>query len=340
MIHHRDAPWFPSDDSPVNVLFSDDLYRMIDDYAKDNNINLLPEEYSMKLLSLTEDRAKISEFVSRFYGNGKWRLEIDPSEFEFMDDSNNTHFLGFTWRGLLVAIVSVELFTVEFNGKQYKTIYGDHLLVHPKFRSTGLCNIAITNAIIEGTKMGAQCVIFTTHATLKVKSNIAKRLYNLALTEAPRMSLDKSLVKYHPHPITTPMKIAPTLEHVKRFSEMDYKMKFIYTEEQLNAMLKHDLIYTNGTTVLRFNTLINTCDGVRIKTAVLQDYIECNNTAFFNEVLADLQAKGYDMVTLFNDRVLEPIIRKFCFTKNSEMKLYTVNFLPKLKPSEIHVNVR
>lgn len=340
MIHHRDAPWFPSDDSPVNVLFSDDLCKTINDYIKDNNINLLPEEYSMKRLSLTEDRAKIAEFISRFYGNDKWRLEIDRSEFEFMNDSNNTCFLGFTWRGLLVATVSIELFDMEFDGKHYKAFYGDHLLVHPKFRSTGLCNIVITNAIIEGTKMGAQLYIFTTHAPLKIKTNIAKRLYNLALTEAPRISLDPSLIRYFPHPITAPMKITPTLEHVKRFNETDYKMRFIYNDEQLNAMLKHDLIYTNDSTVLRFNTIINICNGVRIKTAVLQDYINCNNTAFFNEVLVDLQSKGYDMVTLFNDRVLESVISKFHFTKNSEMKLYTVNFLPKLKPNDIHVNVR
>ena len=136
------------------------------------------------------------------------------------------------------------------------------------------------------------------------------------------------------------MKITPTLEHVKRFNEMDYKMKIIYTDEQLNAMLKHELIYTNGSTVLRFNTLINISNGVRIKTAVLQDYVECNNTAFFNEVLVDLQAKGYDMITLFKDPVLDPIISKFRFMKNSEMKLYTVNLLPKLKPNEIHVNIR
>ena len=188
MIHHKDAPWFPSDDSPVNVLFSDDLCKTIDDYIKDNNINILPEEYSMKLLSLTEDREKISDFIRKFYGNDKWRLEIDPSEFDFMNDSNNTRFLGFTWKGLLVAMISIELFIVEFNYKQYKVVYGDHLLVHPKFRSTGLCNIVITNAMVEAAKMGSQFDIFTTHAQLNVKSNIVKRLYNLALTEAPRVS--------------------------------------------------------------------------------------------------------------------------------------------------------
>lgn len=340
MIHHKDAPWFPTDDSPVNVLFSDDLSKTIDEYVKDNNVNILPEEYSMKFLSLTDDRAKIADFVSRFYGNARWRLEIDPSEFDFINDSNNAYFLGFTWRGLLVAMISIELFTVEFNNKQYKVGYGDHLVVHPRFRSTGLCNIVITNAIMEATKMGSQFDIFTTHIPLKVKTNIVKRLYNLALTEAPRISLDPSLIRYFPRPVTTPMKITPTLEHVKRFNEMDYKMKFIYTDEQLNAMLKHELIYTNGSTVLRFNTIINVCDGVRIKTAILQDYIECDNTAFFNEVLADLQTKEYDMVTLFKDHAVDPIINKFCFTKNSEMKLFTVNLLPKIKPNEIHLNIR
>lgn len=340
MIHHKDAPWFPSDDSPVNSLFSDDLSKTIDDYIKDTAINILPEEYSKKWLSLTEDRERIADFINRFYGNDKWRLEIDPSEFDFMIDSNNARFLGFTWRGLLVAMISIETFNVSYNGEIYKVGYGDHLIVHPKFRSTGLTNIIITNAIAEAAKLGTQFDIFTTHAPLKVKTNIIKRLYNLALTEAPRISLNTTLIKYSPHPITTPMKITPTLDHVKRFNEMDYKMRFIYTDDQLKAMLKHELIYTNGSTVLRFNTIINICDGVRIKTAVLQDYIECNNTAFFNEVLVDLQTKGYDMITLFKDRQLEPIINKFCFTKNSDMKLYTVNFLPKLKPNEIHVNIR
>ena len=53
-----------------------------------------------------------------------------------------------------------------------------------------------------------------------------------------------------------------------------------------------------------------------------------------------LTQKGYDMVTLFKDHTTDPIIGKFCFTKNAEMKLYTVNILPKIKPNEIHLNIR
>ena len=340
MIHHRDAPWFPSDDSATDRLLCDDLYNAINGYAKDNNINLLPDEYSIVHLSLKEDRSKICSFIARFYGNDKWKLEIDQSEFEFMDASNNTRFLGFTWRGLLIAMISIETFNVSYNGVLYKVGYGDHLIVHPKFRSTGLSNIVITNAIMEAARLGCQFDIFTTHTPLNVKSSLVKRLYNLALTDAPSLSIDRSLNKYKALPIKAQTLIEPTLAHVKRFNELDYKMRFVYTDDQLNAMLKHEHIYTNGSTVLRFNTITNVADGIRIKTAVLQDYININNTAFFNEVLADLTSKGFDMVTLFNDRTMDQIINKFGFKKNSDMKIYTVNLLPKLKPNELHINVR
>ena len=340
MIHHRDAPWFPSIDSKTDQLLCDDLYTTMNDYIKDNGINILPDEYSIQLLSLKEDRSKICDFISKFYGNDKWKLEIDQSEFEFMDMSNNTHFLGFTWRGLLIAMISIETFNVLYNDVLYKVGYGDHLIVHPKFRSTGLSNIVITNAIMEAAKMGCQFDIFTTHTPLNVKSTLVKRLYNLALTDAPLLSIDRSLNKYKAIPIKTHTLIEPTLEHVKRFNELDYKMRFIYTDDQLNAMLKHEHIYTDGSSVLRFNTITNVADGIRNKTALLQDYVNVNNIAFFNEVLTDLRAKGFDMVTLFNDRTMDPIVNKFGFKKNSDMKIYTVNLLPKLKPNEIHVNVR
>ena len=340
MIHHKDAPWFPSTDSDTDQLLCDDLYVTMSEYVKDNDINLLPEEYSIQWLSLNEDRSKICGFIAKFYGNDEWKVEIDQCEFDFMDASNNAKFLGFTWRGLLIAMISIETFNVSYNNVLYKVGYGDHLIVHPKFRSTGLSNIVITNAVMEAAKMGCQFDIFTTHTPLTVKSSLVKRLYNLALTDVPLISIDRSLNKYKAQPIKIRTLIEPTLEHVKRFNEMDYKMRFVYTEDQLNAMLKHELIYTNGSTVLRFNTISNISSGIHIKTAILQDYVNINNASFFNEVLTDLRTKGFDMVTVFNDRTMDQIINKFGFKKNSEMKIYTVNLLPKLKPSEIHVNVR
>lgn len=340
MIHHRDAPWFPSDDSITDHLLCDDLYESMNAYIKENAINLLPDEYSITRLSLKEDRSTIQEFIARFYGNDRWKLEIDQSEFEFMDASNNAHFLGFTWRGLLVAMISIETFNVSYNGAIYRVGYGDHLIVHPKFRSTGLSNIVITNAIMEAARLGCQFDIFTTHAPLNVRSSLVKRLYNLALTDAPILSIDPSLNRYRELPIREHRLIEPTLAHVRRFNEMGYKMRFVYTDDQLNAMLKHERIYTDGSSVARFNTITNVADGIRIKTAVLQDYVNVNSVAFFNEVLADLRAKGFDMVTLFNDRSIDTIVNKFGFKKNADMKIYTVNLLPKLKSNEIHVNVR
>ncbi len=340
MIHHREAPWFPSDDSITDQLLCDDLYGSMNAYIEENGIKLLPDEYSITRLSLKEDRSTIQEFIARFYGNDKWKLEIDQSEFEFMDASNNTQFLGVKWRGLLIAMISIETFNVTYNGVLYKAGYGDHLIVHPKFRSTGLSNIVITNAIMEAARLGCQFDIFTTHAPLNVKSSLVKRLYNLALTDAPLLSIDRSLNRYKALPMKEQTLIEPTLAHVKRFNEMDYKMRFVYTDDQLNAMLKHEWIYTDGSSVARFNTIINVADGIRIKTAVLQDYVNVNSIAFFNEVLTDLRAKGFDMVTLFNDRTMDTIVNRFGFKKNADMKIYTVNLLPKLKPNEIHVNVR
>ena len=340
MIHHKDAPWFPSDDSVTDQLLCSDLYSSIIDYAKINNINLLPDEYSIIRLSLKEDRSKICDFIARFYGNDKWKLEIDQSEFDFMDASNNAQFLGFTWRGLLIAIISVETFNILYNGTLYKTCYGDHFIVHPKFRSTGLSNIVITNAIMETAKTGCRFHFFTTHTPLNIKSSLVKRLYNLALTDVPLLSLDRSMTNYKALPIKRQTMIEPKLDHVKQFNEMDYKMRLIYTDDQLNAMLKYEYIFTDGSSVLRFNTITNVAEGMRIKTAVLQDYVKINNVQFFNEVLTDLRAKGFDRVTVFNDRTMDSIINKFGFKKNSEMKIYISNFLPKIRSNEIHINVR
>ena len=105
-------------------------------------------------------------------------------------------------------------------------------------------------------------------------------------------------------------------------------------------MLKHDIIYTDGDSVLRFVTLYNTLNGISIKTATLIDYIKPNNISLFTSALIDLREKGFDMVTIINDKTLNDIVSTFPFEQNSEMYTYMGNIRPKAKINEIHLNLR
>lgn len=338
-MHNRDNPLFPSSDTTRDTFILNDMYNDFCEYLKENDLKLCPDGLTVEELSLTDNSSMIIDFINKHYGTDSWKVLITPEDLQAMSERGNACPIGFFWNKLLVGIVIVEIFDVYYKGEIYKAGSGDYLTLHPKFRNKGMATTLVAKAMDKVGEMGAQFTFFHSHNKLHVDCPFTRNLYNISLTDTPLMIgvSNKNACKLRP--VTTTL-ITPTIDHLKLLNEQPYSICIRYSENMLRAMLKYDSIYTDGVSVLRFVSLCNAISGVTLKTAVLIDYAKPNNIQLFNAALSDLREKGFDLVTIINDKTLNAIISAFPFEKNSEMYMYTGNILPKVKINEIHLNLR
>ena len=339
-LHYRSNPLIPKDDTPYDTIICKDMYNDFQRYLDENNISLCPEGFELKTLSLTEDRDRILSFMNKFYGTDDWFANITADNLQSMEDRGNTHVIAITWKTMLIGVLTIERYDVYYKGETHKMIYGDNLVVHPKFRGKGVSNALLGIGMNKTGELGCDMFMFTSHARLDIKTTLKRSLYMLALTNLPLMANIHTKSAYKSRYPRGNQFIEPTIDHVKRFNDIRYKIQLLYDDKILQSILKHDIVYTNGDTVLHFVPIINSQKGIQVKTAVLTDYININDVRFFEDVLVDLTDKGFDLITIINDNTMNNILHGFPFEKNSEMYMYTGNIRPKAKPNEIHVVVR
>lgn len=339
-LHFHTNPLIPKEDTPYDTIIYKDMYGAFQKYLNDNNISLCPEGFELTTLSLSEDRQRIVSFMNMFYGTDKWFSIITADDLQAMEDRGNVYVVAITWRTMLIGMITVEQFNVYYKGETHIMGYGDNFVVHPKFRRKGISNAIIGIAMDKAGQLGCELFMFTTHLKLDINTTLKRPLYTLALSNVPMMTNIHRRSAYKPRYPRGNQFIAPTIDHVKRFNEIRYQIQLLHDDKMLQSMLKHDMIYTNGDTILRFISMINCQQGIQVKTALLTDYINVNNVRFFEDVIVDLTSKGFDLITVINDNTMNNIIHGFPFDKNSDMQLYTGNIRTKAKPNEIHVVVR
>lgn len=339
MMHHRDNPLFPTTDTPYDTLIFNDMFNDFRNYLKENDFKLCPKGFTYEELSFTDDSSKIIEFINKYYGNKDWKVTITTAEIQSFIDRGNACAVGVFWNKLLIGLVIVETYDVFYKGTIRKAGCGDYLTLHPKFRNKGMATTLVAKAMDKAGELGAKFTFFHSHTKLHVDCSITYTLYNLPLTNIPLMAGASRKNACNLRASNTKL-ITPTIEHVKSLNDQPYSIYIKYDDKCIQSMLKYDNIYTDGNSVLRFVTLYNNLNGFRIKTATLIDYVKPNNVQLFNSALNDLREKGFDLVTIINDKTLNDIISAFPFEKNSEMYTYMGNILPKAKVNEIHLNLR
>lgn len=338
-MHHKDNPIFPTVNTPYDTLIFDDMFNDFRNYLKENDFKLCPDGITVEELSLTDDSAKIMEFINKYYGNDNWKVTITINDLQSFKDRDNATVIGFLWNKLLIGLVIVEIYDVYYKGVIQKVGSGDYLTLHPKFRNKGMATTLVAKAMDKAGELGAKFTFFHSHAKLHVDCSIIYRLYNLPLTNIPIMAGASRKNACNLRSSNTKL-ITPTIDHVKSLNEQPYSIYIKYDDKYCQSILKYDNVYTDGNSVLRFVTLYNNLNGIHIKTATLIDYIKPNNVGLFTSALIDLREKGFDLVTIINDKTLNDIISTFPFEKNSEMYTYIGNIRPKAKPNEIHLNLR
>lgn len=339
MMHNKENPLFPSSDVPKDVLIFGDMLSGLRNNFDEIGYDICPKGFTYEELSFTDDSSKIIDFINKYYGNKDWRVTITTAEIQAFIDRGNACAVGVFWNKLLIGLVIVEVYDVFYKGIIQKAGCGDYLTLHPKFRNKGMATSLVAKAMDKVGEMGAQWSFFHSHSKLHVDCPFAHTLYNLSLTDMPKIVGISNKTACKLRPSVTKL-IEPGIEHVKLLNEQSYSIYIKYDDNMLHSMLKHDIVYTDGNNVLRFVSLCNVQKGISIKTATLIDYTKPNNIQLFNSALNDLREKGFDLVTIINDKTLNDIISAFPFEKNSEMYMYTGNILPKAKVNEIHLNLR
>ena len=338
-MHHKDNPIFPTIDTPCDILIFNDIFNDFRNYLKENDFKLCPDGITVEELSLTDDSVKIMEFINKYYGNNDWKVTITNDDIQAIKDRDNATVIGFLWNKLLIGLIIIEIHDVYYKGSIRKVGSGDYLTLHPKFRNKGITTTLVAKAMDKGGELGVKFTFFHSHAKLHVDCSIAHTLYTLPLTNIPLMAGASRKNACNLRASSTKL-VTPTIEHVKYLNEQPYSIYIKYDDKCLQTMLKYDNIYTDGNSVLRFITLYNNLNGICVKTATLIDYVKPNNVGLFTSALIDLREKGFDMVTIINDKTLNDIISTFPFEKNSEMYTYIGNIRPKAKLNEIHLNLR
>lgn len=338
-MHHADNILFPSDSTPYDTFMYEDMLNDFRKNLEERGFKLCPEGLTVNELSLTESSQQITDFINKYYGTEQLKVQISFTELQSMIERGNAIPIGFFWNNLLVGLVIAETYDVFYKGTVYKAGCGDYLTLHPKFRNKGMAATLVAKTMDKLGEMESKFIFFHTHAKLHVKTPFTHTLYNLSLTEIPRIAniSNKSACKLRP--VTTTL-IAPTIDHVKLLNNQPYSIYIKHDDKMLQTMLKYDLIYTDGISVLRFISFCNIQKGIQIKTAILIDYVKPNRISFFNSALNALREKGFDLVTIINDKTMNDVLSAFPFEKNSEMYTYTANILPKAKINEIHLNLR
>lgn len=340
-MHFNSNPFAPQYNTPVNVLMHHDQATTLQDaLVLTPEILTLPEGCSFCEVSLIDNRREIMEFINRNHGKDTWRRYVSDSEMDYLTEAGNVSFYGIRWKGMLVSLMSMELFTVVVYDKTYKAAFVDYDTVHPKFRKTGIHNIMMTLAYQKTIEHGCVMEFFTGHTKLDCKPCMVKPSYLYPLTSTPyvcHLTRNQAMI---PFKINKRTLRTVTVDDIKRLnSKKEFDVYLTYDDTMIAAMLKHYKIYTDGECVLCFVPATYTVNNIMVKYAVLIDWINLS-VSVFNEAVEELRKDGFDTISFTNEGELKDIVANIPFEKKSEVYYYTLNILPKTRRGRINLTVR
>lgn len=331
----------PQEDTIPNKLIIEEPLKMVEQLKKENRVNLtLPPDCDFMELSFTDNRAELQKFIEMHYGNKTWKVLLLDRDIDKLIAQKNAHVFAIRWRSMIIAIQTLEIFDVQIYDSIKRGGYTDYLLIHPKFRNKGLNNVLTAMVFIESVKLGCDFNFYNTHVDLGCKSYLSRPMYEFPLTNIPLLAGIARKDASHPFKILNHTLRKATIDEMRKFNEVNHKIHILFSEDNLKAFDKYDRTYTNGHTILRFVELVSNLENMNIRSALLVNWINVNDKAFFKEVIEELRKDGFDTVSFASDGTLGEIISYFGFDKNLPMRQYSVNILPKAPKGEIGLMVR
>ena len=340
-MHFNCNPFVPQDDTQVNELMHLDQISTIQSALTSNpNLLTLPEGCSFGEVSLIDNRREIAEFINRNHGKAAWRRCINDDELDYLTNANNVSFWGIRWKGVLVHIMSMELFDVVVYDKTYKAAYIDYNTIHPKFRKTGMHNIMTALVYQEAVKRGCVMEFFTTHTKLDCKECTVKPSYIYPLTSVPyacRLTMNQPRDPFKINKRTLREIAADDVKRLNNKKEFDVCLK--YNDTMIDAMLRFYKIYTDGKCVLCFVPATSTINNITVRYAILVDWVNLS-VGVFKEAVEELRNDGFDTISFTNEGELKDLLMNIPFEKKSDVYYYTLNILPKTRKGRNNLTVR
>ena len=354
-MHYNQNPLAWSEGKEFNKLFyNEDLKNYAENYLKENAVLTLPENFRFVKFSFKDERENNKEdltpeevlnFWNNYYTNkiGTKTLH-DKHNLKFWEESRDSEIYGVKFKNTLIATQTIEYLDLILNGETFKSVYGDFLVVHPKFRGKFLVNVLQIHTFYEIVKNSdVKIEWWASHRENICPAFTKKTLYTLPLTDTPKkfglvindpITLRENDGKYFIR--------KPTVEEITALNTPRYKLQYKYSTERLTALINHELCFTDGENIVIFTYFSNVFEFVPIKTAVLIDFIKANDNfyKFFRRVIYELKTKEKIELITLSGKNRQEIINKFNFERNSEMYLYAINIFPKVKQEEIQLNIR
>lgn len=340
-MHFNTSPFSPHDDSPVNVLLHDEPIKAFKDSIDSGVIKIkLPEHCTYGEVSIIDDRQKIMDFINRHHGDSIWKRIITDDEMDHLTDAGNVSFYGIRWNGMLISLMSLEIFNVMIHGSSYRTAFIEHSTVHPKFRKTGLHNTMMALIWLETINHDCAFLFFTGDIKLNFKPCAVKPIYLYPLTSALQMCGVSEIPPKKPFTIRRRTIRTPTIEELKMLNhKKEFDVYLTYDDRLLRSMLKHYYVYTNGRCVLCFVPSMDIFDNVTVKEILLVDWINFS-CSLFKEAVEELRSAGFDVILVINDGELKDLIMNIPFEKKNDVYYWTMNILPKTHKGRINLTVR
>ena len=340
-MHYNVNPFAPRDESPVNVLLHDEPMKTFNDIVDSGALKTeLPAHCMFTELSTIDNRQEIIEFVKRNHGTNTWKRIISDNEMDHLTDACNVSFYGIRWNGILVSLMSLEIFNTVVHGSTYKAAFIDYDTVHPKFRKTGLHNIMMGLGYQETIKRGCMIEFYTGHTKIDFKPCAVKPSFIYPLTSTPYLC---GLSRNQPRPpfmIREKKLKTVTIDELRLLNnKAEFDVYLTYDAALLNSMMKHYKIYTDGKCVLCFFPATYMVNNIIVKYAVLVDWTNLS-CSVFKEAIEELRSAGFDTISFTNDGELKDLIMNIPFEKKDDVYYWTMNILPKTRKGRINLTVR
>jgi len=329
----------------------DNMYEHIKSMMSEHKAKTsLPPDYTFKVLDFNQDGDMIVDFFNKYYqdDNAEYtKSEYDNSIIDYykcLGDEAKAYGIMYKNK-FLICFINAEMVNFRLNDTEYEGAYIDNNICHPKFRHKFLTNIYNWLAILDVVKDNHRFPFFQMHNTLDFSEFTRKSVYNMYLSNACvtfRLCNHVHKLKEvnHKHMIRRcELNDLSTLKealNAKRF-----KLQILYSDKRLESMLTHptcNMIFTDDTgniAVFAFDDVV--FDKFKIKTLILADYVQVDD---FKSFMWQLFKHLRDDVHV--DKVIigfKDLAKEFDLVHDSDMNVYMLNMLPKVKPNEVNMNI-
>lgn len=338
-MHYSENPFMPRPDSVPNQLIHKHPKEFLEKVLISGKVDMtLPPDCTFEEIPLDACRKEIIEFINRHHASGDWRTNMTDNDIDYYITAGNVKMYGIRWKGMLIAIQSMVPFDVKCFDNTYKSIYTNYLTVHPKFRKTGLNNLLLANIFIEAVRQGYEFEFYSIHADLDCARFMIHNVYNMSLSNAAYMSCVTRKPPSKPTEIKNRTIRDATIEDLRKLNHKDHLDIYLtYTDDQLKAIQKHHLAFTNGDCVLYFFPSMKIYNNIVIKSVLLLDWVNMD-ISFFREAIEELRSRGHDMLVVTSNGGLKDVITTFDMDKNGDIKFYSANMLPKAPKGRINLS--